>query len=571
MVALPTVCVGSVFAFTDDGLVPGEGSPLAQEFATAAPQTPQTASPRLSPKYGLQNGVSTLVLYDDTAPREFRGEVSAIAAGNLATHFGEAEIVPIREYTSGRMAGFTAVIYVGVSADTVVPQAFVDDVRAATVPVIWLGANSDTLAQSPSGGESFAAQYGWSPDAPLDVASKDLTKLRYKGQDLPRAHPSDATIWIPGGVQPGVDVVATATCAVPASSAGCRPPSGTGLQSVPWAIRSNNLTYVAEVPLSFIDENGGYLVFADLLSPALAPGRAPVRQAAVRIEDVNPESDPSELRAFADYFAARKIPFQVAVIPILVDHAPGRKAPYALSLSDAPEVVDALKYMQDHGGTLIQHGTTHQYGNLPNPYSGRSGDDYEFYRYGCSATATPPYRWEPCGSDSWVEKQGPLPDDTIAANRRRLEQGKQAMIDAGLGAPTIFETPHYSASVNAYLAMSGLYDARYEQAEYWPGSLTSAAATPDDAFEQFFPYTVHDIYGTTVYPEDLENPTLTAQNNHPARSAASLVGRAKRNLVVTDATASFFFHPFLKLSTVDEIVTGIQGLGYRFVAVTDLQ
>jgi uncharacterized protein YdaL len=571
MVALPTICVGSVFAFTDDGLVPGEGSSLAQEFATAAPETPHTSSPTLSRRYGLHNGVSTLVLDDDTTPREFRAEVSAIAAGNLATHFGEAEVVPIREYTPGRMAGYTAVIYVGVSADTVVPQAFVDDVRAATVPVIWLGANSDSLARSASLDESFASQYGWSPDAPLDVASRDVTEIRYKGQDLPRAHPSDATIWAPGGVQPGVEVVATATCAVDASSPGCRLPSGTGSHSVPWAIRSKNLTYVAEVPLSFINENGGYLVFADLLHPALAPGRGPVSQAAVRIEDVNPESDPSQLRAFADYFAARKIPFQVAVIPILVDHAPGRKAPYALSLSDEPDVVEALKYMQDRGGTLIQHGTTHQYGNLPNPYSGRSGDDYEFFLYGCSATETPPYRWESCGSDSWVEKRGPLPDDTISAHRTRLEQGRQVMIDAGLGAPTIFETPHYSASVNAYLAMSEIYDARYEQAEYWPGSLTSAVATPDDAFEQFFPYTVHDIYGTTVYPEDLENPTLTAQNNHPARSAASLVQRAKRNLVVTDATASFFFHPFLKLSMVDEIVTGIEDLGYRFVPVSELQ
>ena len=43
-------------------------------------------------------------------------------------------------------------------------------------------------------------------------------------------------------------------------------------------------------------------------------------------------------------------------------------------------MVGALKYMQTHGGTLLEHGYTHQFGNVANPYDGVSANDFEFYR-----------------------------------------------------------------------------------------------------------------------------------------------------------------------------------------------
>ena len=42
--------------------------------------------------------------------------------------------------------------------------------------------------------------------------------------------------------------------------------------------------------------------------------------------------------------------------------------------------------MVSKGGTLIEHGNTHQYSNVANPYSGVSGDDFEFYRSRCATT-----------------------------------------------------------------------------------------------------------------------------------------------------------------------------------------
>jgi len=49
-----------------------------------------------------------------------------------------------------------------------------------------------------------------------------------------------------------------------------------------------------------------------------------------------------------------------------------------------------------------------------------------------------------------------------------------------------------------------------------------------------------------------------------------IIDRAETNLAVTESTASFYFHPFLDLTYLKEIVEGVQDLGYEFVPVTDL-
>lgn len=60
------------------------------------------------------------------------------------------------------------------------------------------------------------------------------------------------------------------------------------------------------------------------------------------------------------------------------------------------------------------------------------------------------------------------------------------------------------------------------------------------------------------------------QNNHPPRPPESLVHSAKQNLAVRESTASFFFHPFRDLRYLEEMVTGIEELGYTFVPATEL-
>ena len=58
----------------------------------------------------------------------------------------------------------------------------------------------------------------------------------------------------------------------------------------PWALRSQNLTYVGELPFVYTSETDRYLVFADLLFDALAPRTPERHRALLRLEDINPRT-----------------------------------------------------------------------------------------------------------------------------------------------------------------------------------------------------------------------------------------------------------------------------------------
>ena len=45
-----------------------------------------------------------------------------------------------------------------------------------------------------------------------------------------------------------------------------------GTATIPWAIRSSNLTYIGEIPLTYMNETDRYLAFSDLLFSVLEPG-----------------------------------------------------------------------------------------------------------------------------------------------------------------------------------------------------------------------------------------------------------------------------------------------------------
>lgn len=561
LITVPALTVTGLFLVTDDGLVPHQNSALVRQYADAGLGGEVKSEPvQFSPRYGQPDGTETLVLYDTNASHAEATEMYAIVAGNLATHFGMVDVQPLDDYRAGDLAGYDAAIYVGTDHTTEVPEAFVNDVHTSEVDVLWVGENADALTTGDSGAD-FVDQYGWDPNESTTVTSTNLDEITYDGAVLDRFDGAETTktVEVPEIVDPEqVDVVASARS------------SAEKTESYPWVLRSGNITHLLELPYHYIDHNELYLVYSDLYFDLLAPETEATQRAAVRLEDVNAESSPEQLRAVADYLYSEDVPFQVAVIPVMLDRTADGDDWYGMSLLDAPDVVEALQYMQDRGGTLVQHGTTHQYGAADNPYSGRSSDDYEFYAYGCSATETPPYDWEECVDDSWVRKMHPVPNDDVSDHRERLEHGQQIMVEAGLGEPTIFETPHYTASVNAYRAMADTYDARYEQVEYYAGMLSGGEFDPKHSYGQIFPYTVHDIYGTTVYPENLQNPTEDEQNNHPARPPQTLIDRAEANLVVTESTASFYFHPFLDLEYLEDIVDGVKELGYEFVPVTEL-
>jgi uncharacterized protein YdaL len=534
----PTERVGEL----NNGTIPAPPTPVKRRpdqrtvvQATALPTAtvvPAAGTGRAVPGGGAAR---TLVLFDDTGAWGWLGEVYAQQTANLASHFGSWTARPVGKYTAGELNNYSAVIYVGSTYDEPVPVAFLDDVLTSKVPVLWM---YDNIWQLTARKPDFAAAYGFTWKQ-FDVSA--ISEVRYHGTSLTR---DTANL---GGI---MDHVISDPTKVKVLGEAVRP-DGTTL---PWALRSGNLTYVGEIPFSYVTHDDRYLAFADLLYDVLAPAKAARHRALARIEDVGPNADPVELRAIADYLYSKKVPFSVAVYPRYRDplgiYTGGRPEDY--TLRQRPLVVSALKYMQARGGTLIMHGYTHQYASMINPYDGVSANDFEFYKAHVDASNNVIY-------------DGPVAEDSAAYATNRMRAGLIEFAAAGLPQPSTFEFPHYAGSVTDYNVAGSLFGARYDRGLYFPGAIKGTAPDYSHLTGQFFPYAVRDVYGSPVVPENIGNVETASFNNHGVRLPADMIASAKRNLVVRDGMASFFYHPFLGTGYLSTLVEGIQGLGYTFV------
>lgn len=485
----------------------------------------------------------TLVLYDKGGTWGALGELYAIGSVNLASHFGTYTAKAAVSYSCGELDSYDALLYIGSTYDEALPTCLLDNVLATTKPVIWSYYNIWKLSDRAGGPTPFAEKYGWNWDV-LDFSS--VGTVTYKGHVLNRYAAN-------GGGLMGVSIVDSTRVSVLATA------QRADGSSLPWAIRSGNLTYVVDIPFTYMTEEDRYLVFADLLFDALAPTTVERHRVVVRLEDISPEDDPAELRAAADYLYSQHIPFGFGVIAQYEDPLGWYNGGIAerVRLDQSPELASAVRYAESRGGVLVMHGYTHQYKSLLNPYTGVTGDDDEFYRVSENLDHTLTY-------------VGPLPNDTVKSTTDRITNARRNFKRAGIAPPTIWEFPHYAASVNAYKAVNASFGSRWERALYFPGALSGATPTYSRMFGQLFPYPVRDIYGTRVLPENLGNIEPEPFYIFPTRFPADIVNAAEKNLVVRDGTAGFYFHPFFDLAYLRDTVQGLRTLGYEFVSPTSI-
>lgn len=512
------------------------GTPLTPGMMATAP--PSQLGAALDPTASKR----ALVLYDRGGDWGALGELYGVGAANLASHFGTWRAKPATSYSCGELATYDVMIYMGSTYDEPLPTCMLDDVLAGTRPVIWSFYNLWKLTNR-VGYDAFTQRYGFNWTA-LDFST--FVGVSYKSQMLDRyeANPSGL---LHIAVTPGASAQVLATAWRADGS------------SLPWAVRSGNLTYIAELPFTYMTEEDRYLAFADMLFDALAPTTPERHRVVLRIEDVSPVDDPVALRAIADYLYAEGIPYGVGVISEYRDplgwYSGG--VPERARLDQEPELVAALNYMTARGGVLVMHGYTHQFQQLLNPYTAVTGDDTEFYRV-----------YE--NVDHSLTYAGPLPQDTVKRARARIDNASSNFSAAHLTVPTLFEFPHYAASVNAYRAAAQEFTTRWERSLYFPGVLSGKAPSYQWMFGQMFPYAVRDAYGMRVLPENLGNIEPEPFYIFPTRFPADIINAAAKNLVVRDGTAGFYFHPFFDVDYLRETVQGLRGLGYTFVNPADL-
>ncbi len=495
-----------------------------------------------------QNGATALILYDSSGEYGWIGEIHARMLANLLGHFPVAyKASPIEKYRRGDIERYAATFYIGSTYDNPLPSAFARDVMKTDKPLAWFKYNIWQLAWTePLFANKFGFTFNW-----LDWSGYDT--IYYQGESFLKhqADPELGYVWV---LYP--DICAEIATAWRTTETG-------DTESIPYLVKGDNLWYIADLPFSYITEEDRYLIFCDILHDILGIDHPDAKNAIIRIEDVDPNADPDALRQIADYLHSRNAPFAVSVIPVYRDpfgyYTGG--FPEENRLSWEPELIDALHYMVSKGGRIILHGYTHQFEDLLNPYNAVTGDDYEFYQ-------------TELDTDGFtVLLTGPVPGDSKRWASRRVKDALAELKAAGLS-PVAWETPHYAASAEDYKVFASEFPLTIQRVLYFdlriPASGFKGSGDPTFFGGQFFPYVIQeDIYGQKVAPENLGNYEPDPWYGYRMWLVEDILRCAEKNAALRDSWASCYFHPFYELSALQEIVEGIQSLGFTFVPLTE--
>ena len=434
-----------------------------------------------------------LILYDQGVDKSEPALTDARYLANLMGHFQvSCRLMNLAYYKPGTMDKNDVIFYINYEKKYSLPESFVQDFFNTQKTFCWMNNQLGQLDQ-----KQLAGRFGFH----FEQYREDLgfNRVIYKGTEFPKG---DDNINIVRIDDPGlVTVVASVH-------------NDRGL-SAPYILKTRNLWFIADSPFSYYSENDRYIAFADVLHDILGEDHPVKHTALVRIEDVNPTTDPDSLWRIVKYLKGENIPFAVGLTPVFID--PVNKLEY--HLEEMPELLAVLRKIPQMGGTFILHGYTHQ-------YHGVTTDDYEFW-------------------DDIADK--PVRGDSYDNAALRIEKGLRECFSNDIY-PLVWETPHYFASDNAYHAIKKYFSLVYERRR-----VRNFLGT-----DQFFPYRVTDIFGQETIPENLGYVHLDKPD------AQEIIDAARLNLSVRDCFASFFFHPIIDISYLRQIVKGVRKLGYVF-------
>ncbi|MDM9922571.1 polysaccharide deacetylase family protein [Clostridioides difficile] len=292
------------------------------------------------------------------------------------------------------------------------------------------------------------------------------------------------------------------------------------LNKYPYIINDKNLFYVSKLDLDGVL----FYIFCDSLNDIFNIKTFDKGRIFVRIEDVHAFREPKNLVEIADYLSSKNIPFTIALIPAYVNP----KNHKVITLSESPEVVKAIKYMQDKGGTVILHGYTHQYKKEE-----VSGEGYEF--------------WD-------GKKDEPLKENMKIFVKDRVLNGLRVCIENGIY-PLAFEAPHYAMESEGYKELKKYFSTYMGQHQ-----------NNDKKFStNTYPYIIRDTEEFNIFiPENLgyidPEDKFTFQN-------------IKENLdklsIVRGFSGGFFFHSYLNIEYLKNTIEYLEKQNIEFMNLRD--
>jgi uncharacterized protein YdaL len=485
---------------------------------------------------------------EENAPGFMVGERSAVMVRNLLGHFREVDVfmAPVSRYAQSDLEGCDRAIYMGTYFDAKMPEAFVADAARYRRPFLWMNYNIWKLEQR-LGASAFKANWGFSyrridaDDPPPRGQLPDFYRtFTYKAATFRKVANLDAQ----GNFIGHPEIVIVQNQGAQILSEGIH--SATQAKT-PYVLRKGDFFYIADNPVSVIDERDRYLILADVLFDFLKlEPRSEKRHAVARIEDVHPGYDLQLLNMTIEVFKRRKLPFAITLIPRFV--GPGSKG---LDAVQDAKFLALIRYAVENGASILVHGYEHQLTMDLGCGVSFTGEGYEF--------------WDVC-------KNAPLPFDSIDFVQHRLDKAKRILHDGQL-AYAGWVTPHYAASPLAFRVIHSNFGRLLQRMQY---VLDGRAPTTANTVDQFFPYPIaNDYYGLYVWPENLGYVPLPRHGGKP-QHVDDMLEMARLNKVVRDAWASFFWHPPLirteiGIASLEKLVDGIRAEGYEFISLQELR
>lgn len=549
------------------------------------------------------NGQCVLIYYDVSKDPNYNlGKVYSVYAQNLLGHFPELIqiISPIERYTKGEIEKCRSTIYIGSYFENDIPEAFYSDFQNTKKHVAWLGYN---IWKFPA--DVMSKMFGHNYESLTTLDTENLTKegnpsffkyVEYKGEQFEKF-----SKWVKRDGQPvfaaPFEQIAlkkdpkTTNTNVKVLASSRHDYDG---RKLPYALRSENRFYIADIPFSYAHESDRYLVFSDLLFDILnLPPRHKEKLAIMRIEDVHPKVPIRNLNLLQDVFKEEGVPLHVALVPMFYDplfRYDREPSETFLPMTSVPQFMSWIKGVQKDNGVFIWHGATHQYKNTPNPHSGYTSDDFEF--------------WD-------AVNNVPVADDSVDFVLDRLDLGSDYLTEANIF-PKVWLTPHYQASALDYHIFADVFDWNIGRAIYFLETPKKLSRDPEllaqikygakdggnkilrrqhfkdfgtdvhgEWFGQLYPYEIYgDVYGQRMFPEILGNPQpFTSDHVWYPRSLKNMLEDARRNLVLRDSWAASFFHPYILTDIVNggvgdypgdtrplrDLLKEMKKLGYKFV------
>ncbi len=459
-------------------------------------------------------------------------QLYSIFLANLLGRYQDLTIIRkgVSSYQPGDATKYLRTFYIGSTYGESVPASLITDTQGGA-PVTWLNyqawavmpySNATNAASSPLG-LSYTTLHG-----AYDQAAYTTTynKITYNGYTYDKYL---------AGMEMGEVKLEKTTALVKAwakNSAG---------RQIPYAVQSGNFWYIADNPLTYIHETDRYLVFADLLGPMLGRSQTCEPRAVGRMEDLSPNDAAADLKRMLDAIQKVNIPFAAATIPLYKNNTTG----VTRTWQNNSAALAQLRRVPNIKGRIFQHGYTHQYEGLNNPY-GESGVDFEFWQATDNGS----------GGFNYI---GPIPGQTPASALQRMQSGRTLLTGLGLN-PSGWVTPHYAADPSFYTSFNTVYPRVMERRLYRVGSLVAG---------QFFPYPVKDVAGTFILPE-------TLGSLQPGYYVDRVLAAARANRALSCPWAGHFFHAYtlnpaytgpasISVANFEKLLRDIQALGYRYV------